>query len=98
MAAMELGTKRTWNWRLWAGFALVLAGLLSYIPLFVRFPLTRDVPWVNFLMFAAGAALLGVGLARAFRQPDRYRGRVFGSVLALLGLFAVGFFCWGYFY
>jgi hypothetical protein len=87
-----MGTKRSWNWWLWAGFGLVLAGLLTYIPFFAQFPPTRDVPWVNFLMFAAGGALLGVGLVRAFRRRDQYRGRVFGSVLSVLALAGIGLF------
>jgi hypothetical protein len=90
--------KRSWNWRLWAGFLLVLAGVLSYIPIFTRFPFTRDFPWVNLLMFAGGLALLAVGLVRAFRKPDVYRGRIFGPALALLSVLGVAFFCWGIFY
>ena len=90
--------KRNWNWSLWAGFLLVLAGLLSYIPIFALFPVTRDFPWVNLLMFAAGGALLAVGLARAFREPERYRGRIFGSGLALLSVIGIGLFCFGLFY
>jgi hypothetical protein len=94
---MGEGTKRSWNWALWAGFVLVLVGLFSYIPFFAQFPVTRDFPWVNLLMFVAGAALLGLGLVRAFRKPQQYRGRIFGSVLALLGVLGIGMFCWGVF-
>jgi hypothetical protein len=90
--------KRSWNWRLWAGFLLVLVGLLSYIPVFTRFPITRDFPWVNLLMFAGGLALLTVGLVRAFRKPDVYRGRIFGPALALLSVLGIAFFSWGIFY
>ena len=60
--------------------------MFSYISLFARFPLTRDFPWVNLLLLAAGLALLGAGVVRAFRKPQLYRGRIFGSALALLGL------------
>jgi hypothetical protein len=94
---MAADVKRGWNWLLWAGFVLVLVGLVSYIPFFAQFPITRDFPWVNLLMFAAGAALLGVGLSRAFGKPDQYRGRIFGSALALLSVLGIGFFCWGVF-
>ena len=83
---------------IWAGFLLVLAGLLSYVPVFTRFPATRDFPWVNLLMFAAGLALLGAGLVRAFRRPEQYRGRVFGSAMALLSVAGIGMFCVGLFY
>ena len=52
---------RRWNWPLWVGFLLSLAGFASYL-LPSRFPVTRDVPWVNFLLFAAGLSLLLFGL------------------------------------
>ena len=96
--SMAEGTKRSWNWLLWAGFVLVLVGLFAYIPFFAQFPATRDFPWVNLLLFAAGAALLGVGLVRAFRRPQAYRGRIFGSALALLSCLGIGMFCWVVFY
>ena len=94
---MGEGVKRSWNWPLWAGFLLVLVGLVSYILFFAQFPITRDFPWVNLLMLAAGAALLGVGLFRAFRKPDQYRGRIFGSAFTLLSVLGIGMFCWGVF-
>jgi hypothetical protein len=90
--------KRSWNWWLWAGFLLVLVGLFSYIPVFALFPATRDFPWVNLLMFAAGLTLLGVGLVRAFRKPDLYHGKIFGPALAVLSVLGVSVFCWGLFY
>ena len=84
--------QRRWNWHLWAGFVLCLAGFATF-PLFARFPLTRDVPWANFLLFAAGLALLLVGLRRAFSQPQQYRGKIAGSILGVLGLVVLGAFC-----
>ena len=90
--------KRRWNILLWLGFVVVLAGLLSYLPLFIRFPITRDFPWANLLLLAAGLLLLGAGLLRAFRCPQLYRGRIFGSFLALLAVAGTGTFCWGLIY
>jgi len=90
--------KRSWNWRIWAGFLLVVAGLVSFVPVFAQFPATRDFPWVNLLLFAAGLALLGLGLAKAYRHPERYRGRVIGPILSVLSLAGVAFFCFGIFY
>ena len=90
--------KRRWNMWLWVGFLLVLAGLLSYVPVFALFPLTRDFPWVNLLMLAAGLALLSVGLGRAFRKPRLYRGRIFGTAMMVLSVAGAGLFCWGTIY
>ena len=87
--------KRSWNGWLWWGFILVLAGLLSYVPFFALFPITRDVPWVNLLLIGAGLALLAVGLIRAFGKPQLYRGRVFGTAMMLLSVAGAGLFCWG---
>jgi hypothetical protein len=70
-----------------SGFAL-----LSYPMLFARYPITRDVPWVNWLLFALGLGLVGAGIVRAFRSPERYRGRVLGPVFGVLSLAALGFF------
>jgi len=90
--------KRRWNFWLWAGFLLVLAGLLSYVPVFALFPLTRDFPLVNLLLFAGGAVLLLGGLKRAFGQPDLYRGKILGSIMAALSIAGIGFFMYGLFY
>ena len=84
--------ERRWNWHLWAGFLLCLAGFATF-PVFARFPVTRDVPWVNFLLFGTGLALLFIGLRRAFGQPEQYRGKVAGSILGTLSLLGVVFFC-----
>ena len=89
--------KRTWNTFVWAGFAVVVLSVLSYFFFFLRFPATRDFPWVNLLLFAAGGCLLGIGLKRAFGQPARYRGKVSGIILSVLGLLIVGLFCYGMF-
>lgn len=90
--------KRRHNILLWAGFVLVLLALLTYIPIFAVFAVTRDVPWVNYLLFLAGGVLLVLGLRRAFGQPQIYRGKILGSILASLSLLLLVFFCFGIFY
>ena len=90
--------KRRWNPSLWAGFLLVVVGLMSYVPFFALFPITRDFPWVNLLLLAGGAVLLAVGLRRAFRQPELYRGKLLGSIVAAVSVAGVSFFSYGLFY
>ena len=90
--------KRRWNFSLWTGFLLVVLGLVSYVTFFVRFPITRDFPWANLLLFLDGAVLLGKGLIRAFRQPEHYRGKILGSILTAVSLAGIGFFAYGLFY
>ena len=83
--------RRRWNWPIWAGLVVVIAGLLSY-GFFARFPFTRDFPWANFLLFGTGIALSLVGLFRAFGRPQVYRGKIFGSIFATIALLIVAFF------
>jgi peptidoglycan/LPS O-acetylase OafA/YrhL len=81
--SMSTSTKRKWNWALWMGFVLALAAFASYA-FFSQFPLTRDFPWANFLLFAVAGILLLIGLFRAFGRPRVYRGKIFGSIMAIL--------------
>jgi AhpC/TSA family len=83
---------RTRNFLPLAGFVVCAVALLSYPLFFYRFPITRDVPWVSWLLFAAGLAMVVTGILRAFRQPDRYRGRVMGPVFGVLSLAVLGMF------
>jgi hypothetical protein len=64
--------KRRWNWPIWLGFVVVIAGLFSY-GFFAQFPITRDFPWGTLLLFGIGGGLLIVGLFRAFGRPQVYR-------------------------
>ena len=88
--------KRNWNGFVWGGFAVVLLAAFSFLFL-IRFPATRDFPWINLLLFGAGALLLAAGLRRAFVQPERYRGKVTGVILSLLSLAIFGLFYYGTF-
>jgi len=89
--------KRRRNWPIWVGFIVVIAGLLSY-EFFARFPITRDFPWANFLLFGIGTALLIVGLFRAFGRPQVYRGKIFGSIFASIAVLVIAFFSYEIFY
>jgi hypothetical protein len=84
--------KRRRNILSWTGFAIVLIALVSYIPFFAMFPATRDVPWANYLLFLIGGVLLAAGVRRAFREPERYRGKVSGSILAVVSILLFAFF------
>lgn len=75
-----------------AGLVVCVLAFLSYFLFFYQFPATRDIPWVNWLLFAVGLALVGIGIARPFRSPERYRGRILGPVLGVLSLAIVGLF------
>ena len=68
---------------------------MSYIPLFVPFAATRDIPWANYLLFLAGGALLAVGVTRAFRDSAHYRGKTSGLILSGVSFFLFAFFVVG---
>ena len=53
--------------------------------------------WIGFII-AVGAALLLVGLFRAFGRPQVYRGKVFGSIFAVLSILLFAFFSYEIFY
>ncbi len=87
--------KRSWNTLLWSGFCTTLAAILSYFLIFVRFPVTRDIPWVTFALFVPAGWLLVTGMKRAFGQPERYRGKVAGPILSTVSVALMSVF--GYF-
>jgi hypothetical protein len=83
---------KKFNWPIWAGFLLSLFGLVSYPFVFVRWPVTRDFPWANLLLFAIAIGLLVVGIRRAF-APDRRRlSKIVASVLTTLSVVVLGLF------
>src|SRR5882762_6300247 len=89
--------KRKWNWPIWAGFLVAVGGLFSY-EYFAQFPITRDFPWANLLLFGIGAVLLLIGLFRAFGRPQLYRGKVFGSIFVAISVLLFAFFSYVTFY
>jgi len=89
--------KKSWNWSLWLGFLLVLAGFLSYT-FFAQFPITRDFPWANLSLFTVGGILLVLGLFRAFGKPQIYRGKICGPILATLAISMFVLFSYIFYY
>lgn len=85
------------NWPLWAGFLLAIIAFFSFFAFFVNFPITRDFPWANLLLFALAAVLLFVGLRRAYGEPTLYRGKIFGPILAVMSVAVFAMFSYGVF-
>jgi peroxiredoxin len=77
---------RRFNWRPWGGLALCVVAFLTYFTVLVQFPVTRDVPWVPFLLFAVAVWLLISGWRRAAGK------KIVATIVAVLGLTILGLF------
>ena len=76
------------NGRLWGGLLLSLFAVVSYGVFFYRFPVTRDVPWVSFILLAAAVWLLVTGFRGATRKV--WAGVVGALGIAVAALFVIG--------
>jgi len=78
---------RRFNWQLWSGFALSVAAFVSYFLFFIRFPITRDMPWLTLIFFVIAIVLLVIGLRKAAGR------RVLAWIVTFLGIGVAAFFC-----
>jgi hypothetical protein len=87
------------NWQIWVAFLLSVAAFFSYPLIFVRYPITRDFPWANLVLFAIAAALFFIGIRRAFAsdRPHPRLSKIVASVLTTLGVVILGFFVFSFF-
>ncbi len=85
--------KLFWNWPVWLGFLFSLLAFTSYSLVFARFPATRNVPWVNFLLFGVSAAFLFFGLMRMFGGAQSILGKIVSSILIFLSISIFCVFC-----
>ena len=74
------------NWQIWTGFVLSLFAAFSYPFLFVRWPMTREFPWANLVLFAVALVLLFFGLRRALKSDKRIVSKIFSSLAAAFGV------------
>ncbi len=86
-------TRRSLNWPIVVAPLLSVAAFISYLTTFVKWPITRDVPWATFLIFALAALLLVLGMRRAL-GPGRLRVIRFigGTVSTVLSVAALVLF------
>jgi|SRR5689334_9448764 len=87
-------TLRRINWPLWAGFVLSIAAFLSYFFVFVQFPVTRDFPWANLLIFAVALVFLLLGIRRGFAsdRPRPMLSKVTAAIVTALSVVIIGLF------
>ena len=83
---MRLQFMKRVNWQIWAGFVLSLVAGFSYPFVFVGWPITREFPWANLILFAIAMVLLFLGLRRAFKPDKGIVSKIFSSLAAAFGL------------
>lgn len=90
---------RRFNWPLWVGLLLTLIAGFSYLVVFVRFPVTRDFPWVNLLLFLVAVIFLWKGIRRGFArdQAHRTRSKIVSSVVTTFSVAIIALFLFSYF-
>jgi hypothetical protein len=90
---------RRFNWPLWAGFLLALIASFSYFSFFVRFPITRDFPWANLLLFLFAAILVFMGIRRGFARDRAHpaRSRIITSIVSLFSVVIFALFVFAIF-
>jgi hypothetical protein len=82
------------NWPIWTGFLISVIGFISYFQFFVNYPITRDLPWANLLLFAVAIVLAVFGLRRGFGSDRKHRrlSKIVSSVAATLTIVIAGLF------
>jgi len=88
---------KRFNWQIWAGLFLTLVAGISYRFVFIQWPITRDFPWANLILFAAALVLLFLGLRRAFKPDKRIVSKIFSSLAGALGVLLLGAFLFVFF-
>ena len=76
------------NRLLWIGLAFILLAILSnLLSLFKLSPAL--LPWVILALPIVSLVFLLLGVVRAFRQPQIYKGKIWGSIVAVLAILLV---------
>ena len=82
MAEVE-GRRR--NVAIWLGLLLTVLGPLSGALEFVGFP-AAPLTWISLALPIIGFLLVVIGLWRAFAQSEIFRGKVAGSIIAVVSV------------
>ena len=82
------------NWASWIGLLLAVAAVLSNAGFFLGFP-GRATVWLGVVLTIAAVVCAVIGVMRAFRQPEVYRGKVSSSILGVLSLLICGLVAFG---
>ncbi len=87
--------QRRSNSALWLGLLFIVLSILSYFLYGSKLP-QSVLPWINLLLPAIALVLLLIGLKRAFGQSQVYGGKVWGSIIAVIGVLFFALSVWGH--
>ena len=90
---------RRFNWPLWVGLLVTLIGGFSYIAVFIWFPITRDFPWVNLLLFLVARVFLWQGVRRGFARDRAHpkRSKIMTTLVTTFSVAIMTLFLFSYF-
>ena len=90
---------RRFNWPLWVGLLVTLIGGFSYIAVFIWFPITRDFPWVNLLLFLVALVFLWQGVRRGFARDRAHpkRSKIMTTLVTTFSVAIMTLFLFSYF-
>jgi len=88
--ALPQPTVRQRNWAPWIGLLLAVAAMLSNAGFFLGLPGPKLIAWLGVVLVIAAIVCAVIGVMRAFRQPQVYRGKVSSSILGALSLLICG--------
>lgn len=73
------------HWAFWLGLLLTVLGVLGNLLSSTRLSYAAFT-WLVLAMSVLGVAFLFLGVVPAFRQPQAYRGKLWGSILSAVSL------------
>jgi hypothetical protein len=85
------------NTALWAGCLLTLVAVLSNGLYFLSPPAQAAIPWLNLGLAVVALVFLIIGLRRAYASPPAYRGKVSGSIFAIISILLLAGSIFGFF-
>jgi hypothetical protein len=88
--ALHQQMPRQRNWAPWIALLLALAALLSNAGFFLGLPGQRALPWLSVALAIAALVCAAVGIMRAFRRSQVYRGKISSPILGVLSLLICG--------
>jgi hypothetical protein len=95
-ASMSVLNERRRNSALWLGLVLTILAVLSQGLFFFKVPGQNALPWLSLALGAVAVIIVAVGVKRAFAEPDRYRGKVAGSIITVVSVFLFAITVFGF--